>query len=144
MHNHRSLTAISTIFGLLLTGATLGGCDQADSGEFDGEALEIEEQQDSEGMVPTDEEELDMPDGADELVNETPVTEIDNGFHKICSVIGNGWRDTLVVPDNWDAGDCNTFRVATGAITYQLGCFRFSTFTFGIAGGTPPSENCGW
>lgn len=144
MNDHRLLTAISTLFGLLLTGATLGGCDQADSGEFDGEALEIEESQDSEGMVPTDEEELDMPDGADELVNETPVAEL-SGTHQICSVIGSGWRDTMVVPNSWTSSDCNSFRSATGATTFQLGCLTNSSYSFGAAGGwLPPGNVCGW
>lgn len=64
---------------------------------------------------------------------------------KLCSAIGAAWRDTLVVPDSWKAGTCQTYAESIRASNYQLGCANADSFSWGdMGGGTPPANNCNW
>jgi hypothetical protein len=64
---------------------------------------------------------------------------------KLCSGIGGTSRDTIVVPDSWKAGTCQSYAESIRGSSYQLGCANADNFSWGdLGGGTPPSNNCNW
>ena len=64
---------------------------------------------------------------------------------KVCSVyIPGNWRDTVHVPPSWTSATCNNYKIAVGAVTYQLGCIFSNSFKLGANDGGLPSPNCGW
>jgi len=66
------------------------------------------------------------------------------GFQKVCSVlVGNTWRDTLLVPSTWTAATCDRLRSTLGASAYQLACIFENDFSIGQGSGIP-ARNCGW
>lgn len=64
------------------------------------------------------------------------------GKGKFCSVIGNGWRDSFQVVDDFTRAACAKYAADTAASTWQIGCLSGS----GVRWGTnlPPTPNCGW
>lgn len=72
---------------------------------------------------------------------------------KVCSVrftessgpVNYSWRDSIVVPKSWDAGDCSNFQnIVSPSGKYQLACAFEDSFELGSINGTPPAKNCGW
>jgi hypothetical protein len=65
---------------------------------------------------------------------------------KLCSSVqAFKWRDTMVVPDDWKAGTCQSFANSLGMTEYQLGCANPNSISWGSRNGSTPSENqCGW
>ena len=69
---------------------------------------------------------------------------VHTAFQKVCSVFGNGWRDTIPVPGGWPASACESLKTSLGATVYQLACFTDFGYAFGGANGGIPTPNCGW
>jgi hypothetical protein len=69
---------------------------------------------------------------------------VHNAIQKVCSVYGNGWRDTVPVPGGWPASACANFKTSVGADHYQLFCFTDFGYSYGVADGGIPPTNCGW
>jgi hypothetical protein len=77
-----------------------------------------------------------------------------NGYfvaaQKLCTAINRtkDWRETLLVPPNWTAEQCNLFKLATISTlderAYQLGCLSDTGVSLGALNGGLPSPNCGW
>jgi hypothetical protein len=65
---------------------------------------------------------------------------------KLCSGIhDSAWRDTIVAPDSWKTGTCQTFAWSIGTEAYQLGCADANGFTWGnVNGGSPANNSCNW
>jgi len=72
------------------------------------------------------------------------------GAQKLCTAINRtkDWRETLIVPPNWTATQCNAFKLATISTiderAYQLGCLSDTGVSLGALDGGLPSPNCGW
>ena len=63
---------------------------------------------------------------------------------KLCSGV-SAWRDTIVVPDTWKAGTCQSYAESIRSSTYQLGCANVDSFSWGnVGGGKPPADTCNW
>jgi hypothetical protein len=72
-------------------------------------------------------------------------THITFTSQKVCSpVVGNQWRDTVIVPATWTKETCNNYRGQLGASAYNLACIFENSYSFGDNNGGIPSPNCGW
>ena len=67
---------------------------------------------------------------------------------KLCSAVHQlsfNWRDTIIVPDNWQTSTCQTFARSLGGTHYQLGCANPHSFSWGDKEGSLPVDNqCRW
>ena len=71
---------------------------------------------------------------------------LDNGLQKVCSgVVGNQFRDSIVVPANWTGTLCQSWATSIGTTQFQLGCLNtpFSGYFWCTAGATSCAP-CGW
>lgn len=72
------------------------------------------------------------------------------GAQKLCTAINRtkDWRETIIVPPNWTAAQCNAFKLLTTSSlderAYQLGCLSDTEVSLGNINGGLPSPNCGW
>jgi hypothetical protein len=72
------------------------------------------------------------------------------GAQKLCTAINRtkDWRETLIVPPNWTAAQCDLFKEQTissvNERAYQLSCLSEAGVSFGATNGGLPSPNCGW
>jgi hypothetical protein len=72
------------------------------------------------------------------------------GAQKLCTAINRtkDWRETIIVPPNWTADQCNAFKLLTISTiderAYQLGCLSTTEVSIGALNGGLPSPNCGW
>ncbi len=84
---------------------------------------------------------------APQVVNQPPVApEGIAGPVKICSGILNAnWRDSITVPNTWNAEACKGFSQSIGTNQYQLGCANRNSISWGaVNGGTPAENACRW
>ena len=59
-------------------------------------------------------------------------TNITFTSQKVCSpVVGNQWRDTIIVPATWTKETCNNYRAKVGASAYNLACIFENSYSFG-------------
>lgn len=66
-------------------------------------------------------------------------------YGKFCSVVGPGWRDSFVAPDDFTIAACQKYAADTSATNgWGLGCMTPSGVVFGPGGAVPPTPNCGW
>ena len=77
----------------------------------------------------------------------TQVTRaLDNGTQKVCSGVSpNAFRDSIVVPANWTASNCQSWASSIGTSTFQLGCLNTSGFAYiWCTLGSTSCAGCGW
>ncbi len=64
---------------------------------------------------------------------------------KLCSVfVPDTWRDTMQVPQEWQAETCKSVVPHLGATAYQLGCMFKDGVSFGPVNSGTPLPNCDW
>ena len=93
------------------------------------------------------------PDGKEWVPSpraQTDITQVtsalDNGIQKVCSgVVGNQFRDSIVVPANWTGTLCQSWAISIGTTAFQLGCLNtpFSGYFWCTVGSTTCAP-CGW
>lgn len=66
-------------------------------------------------------------------------------YGKFCSVVGPGWRDSFVAPDDFTIAACQKYAVDTsGTNSWAVACMTSTGVRWGPAEGVPPTPNCGW
>ncbi len=71
-------------------------------------------------------------------------------YTKICKIVGVGWQDTILVPDDWIKENCYQYQIAAASATdYFVGCLLTPTASIpmefgGSGGGTPLINACSW
>ncbi len=66
-------------------------------------------------------------------------------YGKFCSVVGPGWRDSFVAPDDFTIAACQKYAADTSATNgWSLGCMTANGVVLGAGGSAVPVPNCGW
>lgn len=77
-----------------------------------------------------------------------PVGEVASaltGTQKVCrAFVGGNWSDTIVVPNAWNGGMCQSWAGSIGGNQWQMGCFFDWGYSWGGFNGGLPPANCGW
>lgn len=68
-----------------------------------------------------------------------------NGGQKVCIVVADGWRDSILVSAGWTKQNCVGYKNAVEpAGFFHLACIFDDGFSLGVSPGTLPTPNCGW